>query len=77
MKYGILIPGREMVRAYPEGSKGFYLYIICLRERLLDFQKSIGFLKFLKPSKCFIPRREMQSISNRGPIVYNYVLIFG
>ena len=26
------------------------------------------------PSKCFIPRREMPSISSRGPIVFTYVL---
>ena len=28
-------------------------------------------------TSTFIPRREMRSISSRGPIVFTYVLIFG
>ena len=31
---------------------------------------------FLKPLKCFIPQREMRSISSRGPIVFTYVLFW-
>ena len=30
----------------------------------------------LKPRKCFIPRREMRSISSGGPIVFTYVLFW-
>ena len=39
-------------------------------------QKLIGFLKIFEPRKCFIPRREIRSISSRGPIVFTYVLFW-
>ena len=32
---------------------------------------------FLETWECFIPRREIRSISSRGPIVFTYVLILG
>ena len=53
------------------------LSIYWVRKSLELFQKSIGFLRFLKSWKCFIPRREMHSISSRGPFVFTYVLFWG
>ena len=31
---------------------------------------------FLKHRQCFIPQREIRSISSRGPIVFTYVLFW-
>ena len=55
------------------GSNCFYLYIIWLRKRIWHFQNHDTTATFF-PWKCFIPRREMQSISSRGPIVFTYTL---
>ena len=64
----ILSPEGRCV-AYPvEVQFFFYIYIICLSNRVLHFHKSIKFLKIFEPRKCFIPRREIRSISSRGPI---------
>ena len=41
--------------------------------RILGFKNRKGLSIFL-PWKCFIPRREMRSISSRGPNVFTYVL---
>ena len=46
----------------------------CLRERILDFQNMYLGEAFLKTWKYFIPRREMRSLSSRGPIVFTYDL---
>ena len=61
------IPRRE-IRSISSRGPIDTLSIYCLSERILHFQKSIGFLKIFEPRKCFIPRREMRSISSRGPI---------
>ena len=42
------------------------------RNLTLQFQELIS--AFLKSQKCFIPRREMRSISSKVPIVFTYVL---
>ena len=51
-----------------------YLSIYCLRKRILYFQNMPLGGAFFEACQCFIPRREMRSISSRGPIVFTYVL---
>ena len=48
-----------------------------VRKGILDFKNQKGLSCLFIARKCFIPRREMRSISSRFPIVFTYVLIFG
>ena len=60
--YLYFIPeGRYVV--YSQGSICFYLCFIWGQQIFRAFQKSIGLLNFFFASKCFIPRREIRSIS--------------
>ena len=48
----------------------FYLGLVNLQ----SFSKIYEVSQLFFASKCYIPRREMRSISSRGPIVFTYVL---
>ena len=52
------------------------LSILLGYERYIGFQIPIWFIAFFFLRKCFVPWREMRTISSRGPIVFTYVLFW-
>ena len=56
----------------PVGVQLRSLSIYWVRNGILDYKTQKGLSRFFA-RKCFIPRREMRSISSRGRIVFTYV----
>ena len=62
--------------AYPVGVqlRLFPFIEFWVRKGILDFKNLYGLSRFFLRENVFILRREMNSISSRGPIVFTYVL---
>ena len=62
--------------AYPVGVQLFLLMFYFGLGKVYWISKTNTVYRIFLSWKCFIPRREMHSISSRGPIVFIYVLFW-
>ena len=68
-------PPKGLCKADTEGGPiVFYLCLISVRKRILDFQNPHFQAAFLRPPECFIPRRDSAAQSPKG--VQLFLLMF-
>ena len=70
----IIYPPKGRAKRTQRGPIDILSILYVIKKPKLNFQKHDRGSAFFETSKTLIPRREMRSISTRGPIVFTYVL---